>query len=53
MYKMYKLHDWISIEKLQWQGLSQNPNAIHLLEKNMDKIKLVLVINESLCSSDS
>ena len=38
MYKMYKLHNWMSIEKLQWQGLSQNPNAIHLLEKNLDKI---------------
>ena len=35
---MYKLRDWIPIEKLKWQELSRNPNAIHLLEKNLDKL---------------
>ena len=33
-----KLRDWIPIEKIDWYALSANPNAIHLLEKNMDKI---------------
>ena len=36
-----KLRDWIPIEKLKWYGLSTNPNAIHLLEQNMDKINWV------------
>ena len=38
---LYKLLDWIEINKLHWDGLyglSSNPNAIHLLEKNTDKI---------------
>ena len=26
------------MDKINWIGLSRNPNAIHLLEKNMDKI---------------
>ena len=33
-----KLRDWIPIEKLAWTYLSRNPNAIHLLEQNIDKI---------------
>jgi len=33
-----KLRDWIPIEKLDWSQLSLNPNAIHLLEKNITKI---------------
>jgi hypothetical protein len=38
---VYKLLDWININKLNWDGLyglSTNPNAIPLLEKNQDKI---------------
>ena len=37
---LYKLLDWIDINKLDWISLSQNsnPNAIDLLEKNPDKI---------------
>jgi hypothetical protein len=34
----YKLLDWIDIDKLNWEELSENPNAIHLLEQNQDKI---------------
>ncbi len=34
----YKLLDWIDIDKLNWQTLSSNPNAIHLLEQNPHKI---------------
>ncbi len=34
-----KLREWISIvEKLCWEMLSLNPNAIHLLEANLDII---------------
>ena len=33
-----KLRDWIKIENLDWNGLSANPAAIHLLEKNQDRI---------------
>jgi hypothetical protein len=38
---LYKLLDWIDINELDWDGLfglSCNPNAIHLLEANPDKI---------------
>ena len=35
---MYKLLDWIDIQKLDWRNLSANPNAIGLLEQNIDKI---------------
>jgi hypothetical protein len=35
---MYKLRDWIDINKLDWFHLSYNHNAIDLLEKNFDKI---------------
>ena len=30
----YVLLDWIDETKLEWFGLSSNPNAIELLEKN-------------------
>ena len=33
-----KLLDWIPEDKLNWIGLSKNPNALHLLEQNPDKI---------------
>ena len=45
---MYKLHDWIDINKLDWDGLSRNPNAIRLLKKNQNKINWnVLIHNEN------
>jgi hypothetical protein len=34
----YNLRDWIPIDKLHWDKLSLNPNAIKLLEENKDKI---------------
>ena len=34
----YKLKDWIPLEKLDWDYLSLNPNAIELLKANPDKI---------------
>ena len=33
-----KLREWIPFDKLDWFELSGNPNAIHLLEKNLDKV---------------
>ena len=33
-----KLRDWIDIDQINWFTLSQNPNAIHLLENNLDKV---------------
>ena len=33
-----KLLDWIPFNKIDWDTLSKNPNAIHLLEQNVDKI---------------
>ena len=38
MEQFIKLRDWIDIDKLDWNNLSLNPNAIDLLEKNFDKI---------------
>ena len=35
---IYKLLDWISEDKLNWNMLSANPNAIQLLEKHPEKI---------------
>ena len=35
---MLKLRDWIDINKINWDGLSINPNAIELLKENQDKI---------------
>ena len=37
-YEIYKLLDWIDIDKINWHLLSENPNAIHLLEKNKEFI---------------
>ena len=34
----YVLHDWIDINKLNWDMLSENPAAIELLKENPDKI---------------
>ena len=34
----YVLLDWIDKNKLNWEKLSSNPNAIDLLEENYDKI---------------
>ena len=35
---MLKLRDWININKINWNYLSKNPNAIELLKKNQNKI---------------
>ena len=35
---MLKLRDWIDINKINWECLSFNPNAMELLKENKDKI---------------
>ena len=40
---IWKLRDWIDVEKLEWDFLSSNPNAIHLIEKNVDKIDMEML----------
>ena len=49
-----KLRDWIPIDLIEgWDALSANPNAIHLLEKNVDKINWnCLSINPSIFEYD-
>ncbi len=37
-YHMWKLSYWIDKDKLIWEELSLNPNAIYLLESNPNKI---------------
>ena len=40
-----------NIDKLDWRGLSRNPNAIYLLEQNQDKIHWKIFITKSKCYS--
>jgi hypothetical protein len=35
---MYKFKSFIDINKVDWRCLSSNINAIHILEKNLDKV---------------
>ena len=35
---MYKLPYWVDINKIDWDCLSINSNAIDILKKNLDKI---------------
>ncbi len=35
---LYKLRYWIDVNKLDWYYFSENPNAIHVLEQNLDKV---------------
>ena len=35
---MYKLSDWLDIDKIGWFCLSKNINAINILEKNQNNI---------------
>jgi hypothetical protein len=36
--KFLKLRKWIPFDNVDWIKLSTNPNAIHILEKNLDKV---------------
>ena len=45
---MLKLRDWININKINWNNLSLNPNAIELLKENKNKINWnYLSLNEN------
>jgi len=44
---VYKLLDWVDINKLCWKGLSRNPNAIDLLKQNLDKINIIELLDNS------
>jgi DNA-directed RNA polymerase delta subunit len=35
---IWKLRDWIPFDDIDWYWLSSNPNAISLIEKNLDKV---------------
>jgi hypothetical protein len=48
-YKYYKLRDWIPIDKLNWRYLSTHPEAISIIEENLDKINWI--IRKSKCNS--
>lgn len=39
MTSLYKFYDWIDQKKLDWCYLSQNPNAIDILEQNFKEIR--------------
>ncbi len=47
---MLKLRDWIDINKINWNGLSYNPNAIELLKKKSTKNQLGSFIRKSKCN---
>ena len=34
----WKLRDWVDIDNLDWQYLSKNPNAIHIIKDNINNI---------------
>ena len=40
-FSTYKLHDWIDVDKLNWDYLQKNPHALHILEQNLDKLNWV------------
>ena len=43
----YELREWVDTDKLNWKELSQNPNAIQLLSKNIDKVDWEFLIRKS------
>ena len=42
---IWKLRDWIDVDKINWDNLSLNKNAINLLERNLEKISLEYLKN--------
>jgi hypothetical protein len=35
---MLNFHNWVNVNKLNWDSLSENPNAINILKENKNKI---------------
>ena len=48
---IYKLLDWINIDKLDWTNLSYNKNAINLLEQNKNKINWKNLSFNKMCKN--
>lgn len=44
---IYKLLDWIDINKLNWSCLCENPNAVQLLKQNPKKINWDMIAKNS------
>jgi hypothetical protein len=42
---IWKLRDWIDINKIEWDALSENENAIELLKENKEKINWAYLSN--------
>ena len=42
---VWKLRDWIDINKLNWDYLCLNPNAIELLKENQDSYSFDQLFN--------
>ena len=38
-YKDTDFVDWVELQQINWNFLSKNPNAIYILDKNLDKVK--------------
>jgi hypothetical protein len=52
-FSSYELFEWVDNKKIYWNYLSLNPAAIHLLEKNKDKIDwYILSLNPSIFTYD-
>ena len=47
---LVELRSWINRDKINWDELSSNPNAILMLEKNQDKINWGYVIGKFKCN---
>ncbi len=47
MWSPYKLRSWVKLDKLNWNGLSENPKAMKLLLENPEKINW-----SSLCRNE-
>ena len=46
---MYKLCSWVDADKINWKQLSSNPNAIQLLEQNIEKVDVeTLLYNRNI-----
>jgi hypothetical protein len=52
--KYLKLLEWIPVDNIRWYWLSENTNAIHILEKNLDKVDwdALITINPNIFTYD-
>ena len=45
---MLKLRKWININKINWNVLTDNPNAIKLFKENKNKINWYIFLNPNI-----